>query len=145
MEKQQIRELINGAKRTIRCESDPKYLKSKPATSHVGYAGTGAERARIAQIVAEQNPDTMTVEICGYTVVLTRHTSKSGKTGWWEGEIPEEIANHFMFTSGILKAYTLYVNGDCTVEIQKCVRKTERQQWRYSYCQPIGEEFITIL
>lgn len=144
--KQQISNLINGEKRTIRRENHEKYLTANAATSHVGYAGTnGVERARIAEIVAEQNPGMMTVEICGHVVTLTRRTTKSGKSWWWQAEIPEELANHFMFTDGILKAYTLFVNGDCTVEIMKCVRKTERQQWRYSYRQPIGEEFITIL
>ena len=42
--KTQIHTLINGSKNVIRNMEDDKYTTAKPATSHIGYAGTNRDR-----------------------------------------------------------------------------------------------------
>lgn len=144
--KQQISELINGCKNVVRKEDDPKYLNANSATSHVGYSGTNtADREITAATVAQENPDSMNVEIKGRTLTLSHGQSKSGKTWWWSAAIDEELAGLFLAPAGNFRHYTLTVNSDCTVQIDRFVRRTEKSQWRHSWCQLIDESFIKIL
>lgn len=143
---EQIKNLINGEKRTVRKDNDAKYATAMKATSHIGYAGTSHdERSRVADIVARENEQTMLVDFNGHRIELTREYSRSGKTWWWLADIEEHVARQFVNTDGILKSYTLTVRMDCTVDITKCVRKSERCQWRCSIVMPVDESYVTIL
>lgn len=144
--KQQIKELINGMKNVIRKDNDPKYKDAKPATSHNGFAGTNREkRDEVAHIVNCQNKQTMHVELCGKKLKLERYSSKSGKSWQWSCELDEKLAGKFVNTDGNMRSYTLVVYQDCTVAIQKHIRKNERRVWKMSQFQHIDEAFITIL
>ena len=145
MEKTQISKLINGCKNVIRDEKNEKYLNAPKATSHNGYAGSGAVRSEIAAAVFAENGDTMSVTLCGYPITLTRHSSVSRKTQWYSCELSEDIASQFVCTDGKERSYSLTIYGDCTVEVAKFVRKNERCQWRQSWRQYIDESFIEIL
>lgn len=144
--KTQIENLINGEKRTIRIENHKKYLTAKPSTSHVGYAGTNRdERAEVAAKVSEENPDNMEIVLLGEHITLKRGWSLSKKTWWWVADLTEEQAKKFVNDDGILKSYDLLIFKDCTVVVNKYVRKSERAEWRHSLRQPIDEAYITIL
>ena len=71
--------------------------------------------------------------------------SKSGKSVQWRANIPESIASKFVNTDGIIKSYDLVINGDCTVHIDKFVRKSETAMWRHSLWQAIDEAYINIV
>lgn len=144
--KTQIRHLTNGEKRTVRKADDPKYRGAPEATSHEGYAGTDREtRTRTAERVFSENGGAMLVRFDGHYLKMERTTSGSGKTVWYHTELPEEWASPFVPTEGKLRKYFLVLNPDCTLEIQKNVRKRETQAWRFSVRQPVDESFLEIL
>ena len=142
--KTQITNLINGMKNVVRDEQHEKYLNAKPATSHIGYAGS-ENRAEIAQRVFAENGETLNIMLSGVELQLHLAKSTTGKTLWYTCELSEEIANQFMFTNGNSRSYTLIIDSNMTVCINKFVRRNERAKWRFSYYQYIDEAFITIL
>lgn len=145
MKNTQIGKLINGCKNVIRDENNEKYINAPQATSHVGFAGSGAVRSEVAAAVFSENGETMDVKLCGHPLTLTRHSSVSGKTQWYSCELSEELASMFVSTDGNERIYSLIIYEDCTVEVQKFVRKNDRCQWRLSWHQYIDESFIEIL
>ena len=144
--KQQIKELINGVKDIIRKDDEPKYKNANQATSHIGFAGTDRKtRDEVAHIVSCQNPQQMTVQLCGKELKLKRWYSVSGKGWMWSCEIEEELASLFVSTYGNMRSYTLVVYQDCTVAIHKYVRKNQESKWKASKFQYIDEAFLIIL
>lgn len=142
----QISTLINGCKNVIRIEDHSKYINAPQATSHIGYAGTSSDtRSSVAERVRLENPQQMTVEFKGEKFILKAQYSKSGKTVQWRTNIPESIASKFVNTDGTFKSYDLVINGDCTVQIDKFVRKSETAMWRHSLWQAIDEAYINIV
>lgn len=148
--KTQISGLINGHRDVIRDESHPKYRDTRKATSHDGYVGSAdAERYETAQKVFSENPDFLKVLIRGKEYVLKKESSVSGKTSWYFRELsPSE----FLDITGYAEipytwecSFGLFVQGDMTVEIQSCVRKSERAQWKFRKRWYIGEELVTVL
>ena len=144
--KQQIKHLINGMKHVVRKEDDPKYKDAQEASSHIGYAGTSRKkRDTVANVVNLQNQHGMVVKFCDKEWNLQRYNSDSGYTWTWWCDLDEETAGRFVDTQGRCKAYSLLIYADCTVAIQKYVRKNERCTWKSSTLQFIDESFITIL
>lgn len=144
--KTQIKSLINGAKYVIRKTDDAKYINAPKATSHVGYAGTNRDiRAEIAHKVFAENGETMTILLEGVKIEMKRYTTTTGKTSSYSAYIPEEIAKKYVTTYGNERSYEVLMNFDCTMTINKYVRKNERCNWRHTMWQDIDESFVEIL
>lgn len=147
--KTQISGLINGHKDVIR-DDHPKYEGAKKAQNHDGYIGsTDAERYDTARKVFSENPDFLKVSIRGKEYLLKKESSTTGKTSWYYREI---TPSEFLDITGYLCvpyswecSFGLFVQGDMTVDIQSCVRKSERAQWKFRRRWYIGEELVTIL
>lgn len=148
--KTQISGLINGHKDVIRDESHPKYNDARKAQNHDGPVGsTDAERYETAQKVFAENPDFLKISIRGKEYLLEREYSTTGKTSWYCRELsPSE----FLDITGYAEipytwecSFMLFIQGDTTVEIQSCVRKSERAQWKPRQRWYIGEELVEIL
>lgn len=145
--KTQITNLINGRKSVIRDLNCKKYLNAKPATSHVGYAGTNRdERAAIAEMVYVENPEQLFLSARGMNFVLPICRSKSGKSWSWNCSISEDEYKALggWHTDGTLKSYMLCVNDDMTIQILSFTRKSENAQWRLSYLDYVDEAYFTI-
>lgn len=150
MNRTQISWLINGHKGVIRDESHPKYNDARKAQNHDGYVGsTDSERYGIAQKVFAENPDFLKVRIRGQEYLLAKESSTTGKTSWYRREIaPAEfldITGYTVVPYSWECSFALFVQGDMAVEIQSCVRKSERAQWKFRQRWYIGEELVTIL
>lgn len=144
--KAQINSLINGAKNVIRKTDDAKYINAPKATSHVGYGGTNRDiRAEIAEKVFAENGETMTILLEGIKIEMKRYTTTTGKTSSYSADIPEEIAQKYVNTDGNERSYEVLMHSDCTMTINKYVRKNERCNWRHSMWQDIDESFVEIL
>lgn len=144
--KTQIENLINGQKNVTRLENHAKYENAKQATSHIGYAGTNqAERQEIVDKVFGENGQLIYVIFNGNCLILNEHSSKSGKTRWYDAEISEDIAKNFVNTDGAQCKYTLVMQPDCTMCIVKNIRKNENCEWKHSYTQYIDEAYLTII
>ena len=137
--KTQIRHLANGEKRTVR-----KGGAGGDKPRGIRGDGQGNEDAHRGEGVLE-NGGAMLVRFDGHYLKMERMTSGSGKTVWYHTELPEEWASPFVPTEGKLRKYFLVLNPDCTLEIQKNVRKRETQAWRFSVRQPVDESFLEIL
>ena len=148
--KTQISGLINGHKDVIRDESHQKYRNAAKAQNHDGYVGsTDSERYGIAQKVFAENPDFLKVRIRGQEYLLSRESSVSGRTSWYRRELaPAEfldITGYTVVPYSWECSFALFVQGDMTVEIQSCVRKSDRAQWKSRQRWYIGEELVEIL
>lgn len=144
--KTQIKSLINGAKNVIRKTDDEKYINAHQATSHVGYAGTNRDfRAEVATKVFAENGETMRILLDGVGLELKRFTTTTGKTSTYRADISEEIAKKYVNTNGKERSYEVLMHSDCTMTINKYVRKNERCNWRHSMWQDIDESFVEIL
>lgn len=148
--KTQIAHLINGDEKVIRDEKHAKYLTAKPATSHVGIAGTThEERQKIADKVYEENSAAMHISICDVELVLPIHKSISGKSWSWGTELSKEQYEKICgFPFGVGKyqnMYTLKIEKNCTVWVHVYHRNNERQSWKFGYRYLLDESFVTIL
>lgn len=144
--KTQIKNLINGAKNVIRKTNDEKYINAHQATSHVGYAGTNRDfRAEVATKVFAENGDTMRILLDGVEIELKRFTTTTGKTSTYRADISEDIAKKYVNTDGNMRDYSLSLMNDCTIILDKWVRRNERCEWRHSMYQFIDESFVEIL
>ena len=147
--KTQISNLINGCKEVIRNMEDAKYMTAKPATSHIGYAGTNREeRNEVAAKVYEENGDTLNITAKGIAITLPIHRSTTGKSWSWSCPLTEEqyVALGGQYTGGTLKSYSLEVLMSCEVVLSSFTRRSEAAQWRS--VEPItylDESFIQIL
>lgn len=146
--KTQISTLINGRKNVIRNMEDPKYINAKPASSHVGFAGTNRdERNEVAGKVHDENRDGMTIIARGIELILSIAYSVSGKSWSWSCQITEDQYKALggIYTDGTLKAHSLQINMDCTVTLYSFTRKSDAAAWRQSNMTDLDESFIQIL
>lgn len=147
--KTQITNLINGAKNVIRNMEDAKYMTAKPATSHIGYAGTNRdERNEIAAKVYEENGETLNITAKGIALTLSIHRSTTGKTWSWGCHLTEEqyVSLGGQYTEGTLKSYSLEVLMSCEVVLYSFTRRSEAAQWRGAGPMTyLDESFIQIL
>lgn len=148
--KTQISELINGTNSIHRDLPHPKYNGAAQATDHLGYAGTNnVIRKEIADKVISENPNGLDIEIFGKKMHLNRNASLSEKTVWYTTEIS---LDEFLLFTGYKEnpfknefSFTLKINGDMTVLIDKFTRRNERASWQHRGYDYIDEAFITIL
>lgn len=146
--KTQISNLINGSKNVIRDMEDSKYMTAKPATSHIGFAGTNRdERNEIAARVYEENGKTLKITAKGIDLTLPIHVSTTGKSWSWGCPLTEEqyVALGGRYTDGTLKAYRIEVTMRCEVILYSFTRKSEAAQWRCSNSTYLDESFVHII
>ncbi len=147
--KTQIQNLINGAKNIIRNEADEKYTTAKPATSHIGYAGTNREeRERIAAAVIAENPGSLEIEARGLTLSLHKRTSVSGKTITYETALTEDEYKILVGVSSLPgtleRSFSLCINNDMTVRVDRFSRKSPNAMWKLKEYIYLDEAFIVI-
>lgn len=149
--KTQISNLINGSKSVKRDLSNAKYINAPGSTSFGDFAGTNSEiRKSIAEQVFAENGSSISIEIAGLNLILSKHTSTTGKTSFYEVEITEA---QFMQISGYAAkpfnkhegSFSLKIYGDMTVVLSKFARRNSNCQWKMRGYDYIGEEFVTIL
>lgn len=125
--KTQINSLINGTNSIRRDLFHSKYENAKQATDHLGYAGTN-------NVIRMH---------------LKKNASLSDKTVWFTTDIS---LDEFLLFTGHKEnpfknefSFTLKINGDMTVLIDKFTRRNERASWQHRGYHYIDEAFITIL
>lgn len=130
--KTQINTLKNGCIDSIKC-----------GTNH-------DEREAIAAKVLAENPESITLTCNGITKTLTKCSSKSGLTSWYECEVTEEEVNilegvridcrRFEYES----SFSLFMFGDCKICIEKFTRKSPAAQWKFRGYDYLQESLFTI-
>ena len=124
--KTQINTLNNGCIDSVKCGTSKE------------------EREAIAAKVFAENPESITLTCNGLTKTLTKYSSKSGLTSWYECEVTEEEVNilegvridcrRFEYES----SFSLFLLGDCRICIEKSTRKSPAAEWKfrgYDYLQ----------
>ncbi len=147
--KTQISKLINGSERVMRDLRNEKY-ENADKNIYGNYVGSKKEeREEVANQVFVENSEIMQVEVKGVRLSLRKSTSLSGKTIWYSSELTDSeykaILGHGFPSETSQWSSSITINQDMTVCVNLSKRKNERCQWKHSYMQWIGEEFVTIL
>lgn len=149
--KTQISTLINGSENTLRDLTNIKYANNpigfysgKSNVPQLGGTPTAIRKA-VAAKVAEENPDTMHINVRGVDLTLARHNSATGKSWRWEATV---TAEQYKLISGMdapawthagaNNEYGIIVNGDCTAEVFATSGKK-------GFSTIIGEEYMEII
>lgn len=147
--KTQIQNLIDGSENVLRDLDHPKYHPA--ADEPVNITGTDPViRRRIADKVVSENPETLSVRICGISVKLKMEHLGIGNIFWYSTRINRE---EYLQISGreelpflsTKAAFILLVSGDMKVSMSAFPDKYPDYLRSELEVVKIGEEFVEIL
>lgn len=144
--KTQIANLINGRRRTFRMLNHPKYDAARHDANYETLGTSYKERFAIAEKVAAENPNDLSITVKGVSMTAEKYTSTSGKSWAWTAEISREMYEGFGGQSNRKddgERYFLRIAMDCTVDGYKSKSHGKGSSKVNGYID-IDEAFVTI-
>lgn len=122
----------------------------KRGSQHISGTSYAIRYERAENVLAE-NGNTLEITYKGVPVTLSRFTSCSGKTQWYEASLTYAQV-HALFPddtkhnqSPELVDYLFIIHNDCTATITRYRRKSIQATWKQGYEYRLDNEDIVIL